>query len=67
MQQDRNSQNQMRRFEQFGIEVCQVNYDQVTQTYRVIEYRPYNEFTFDDMDLAAIEIYDCLSELQLTF
>lgn len=67
MERDQSGKTQTRRFEQFGIEVCRVTYDQESETFNVIEYRPYNQFSFDSIDLAAIEIFETLSDLQLTF
>ena len=67
MQSDQTDDVQVRRFEMFGVELCNVEYKHVTGLYTVEEYRPYQQFEFDKLDLAAIEIYDCLSELQETF
>lgn len=67
MKQDRSANQQIRRFEQFGIELCRISFDHETNIYHLIEYKPYHEFDFDDMDLAAIEIYECLVDMQLTF
>jgi len=67
MQTDVNELVQVRRFELFGIELCKVTYKHISGIYEVEEYRPYQKFEFDDSDLAAIEIYDCLVDLQTTF
>lgn len=67
MQQDVSTNKQVRRFEQFGIELCRVTLDHETGVYQLVEYRPYHEFEFDDLDLAAIEVYECLADMQLTF
>ncbi|KIS02719.1 YkuJ family protein [Paucilactobacillus wasatchensis] len=67
MQRDNTSQKQVRRFEQFGIELCRVTYDHTTQLFQLTEYRPFHEFEFDDLDLTAIEIHECLSDMQMTF
>lgn len=67
MQIDVTSQIQRRRFEKFGVEVCRVEYDHRTKLFKMIGYRPYYEAQFDNLDLAAIEIYDCLAHLEYVF
>lgn len=61
------SQYQSRRFDAFGIEAVQVDYDQLTQIWTVHEHREVRQFQFDDIDLVAIEIYDVLHDFKLIF
>ena len=58
---------QTRRFDAFGIEAVQVDYDQLTQIWTVHEHRAVRQFQFDDIDLVAIEIYDVLHDFKLIF
>lgn len=58
---------QTRRFDAFGIEAVQVDYDQLTQIWTVHEHREVRQFKFDDIDLAAIEVYDVLHDFKLIF
>lgn len=67
MQRDRTADRQKRMFEQFGIPVCEVTYNRAGDDFVFVRFRPQERFRFDDIDLAAIEIYDCLYDLQHTF
>ncbi|WEV55155.1 DUF1797 family protein [Leuconostocaceae bacterium ESL0723] len=58
---------QIRRFDVYGVEVLQVRYDQVNKLWTIMEHRQAHRFQFDDIDLVAIEIYDLLRDVQLTF
>ncbi|WP_270747404.1 YkuJ family protein [Leuconostoc lactis] len=58
---------QTRRFDAFGIEAVQVDYDQLTQIWTVHEHREVRQFQFDDIDLVAIEVYDVLHDFKLIF
>lgn len=58
---------QTRRFDAFGIETVQVDYDQLTQIWTVHEHREVRQFQFDDIDLVAIEVYDVLHDFKLIF
>ena len=60
-------QHQTRRFDAFGIEAIQVDYDQLTQIWTVHEHREVRQFQFDDIDLVAIEVYDVLHDFKLIF
>ena len=51
-----------RRFEKDGEERGLVTYDPVTKTYTLEEITSKQKFEFDDIDLAAIEIYDLLND-----
>ncbi|KRL05974.1 YkuJ family protein [Liquorilactobacillus oeni] len=56
------SEDQQRRFEVDGKERGTVTYDTETQTF-VLEELPGNQkFEFDNVDLAAIEIYELLND-----
>ena len=53
---------QSRRFEREGQERGFVTYDPATQTFELEELATYQKFDFDDIDLAAMEIYDFLKD-----
>lgn len=53
---------QSRRFEREGQERGFVTYDPATQTFELEELATHQKFDFDDIDLAAIEIYDLLND-----
>ena len=53
---------QVRRFEKNGSERGQVAYDPTTNTYALEEMQTHQKFEFDDIDLAAIEIFDLLDD-----
>jgi uncharacterized protein YkuJ len=67
MTQASDSVVQTRRFDAFGIEAVKVDYNQATQIWTLHERRQSRSFAFDDLDLVAIEIYDVLHDLKLTF
>ncbi|WP_261313218.1 YkuJ family protein [Limosilactobacillus panis] len=47
--------------------MCEVTYVQGSDEYVFVRFRPYERFRFDNIDLVAIEVYDCLYDLQHTF
>lgn len=51
-----------RRFEKDGEERGFVTFDPVTKTYTLEEISSKQKFEFDDIDLAAMEIYDLLND-----
>lgn len=53
---------QSRRFEREGQERGFVTYDPATQTFELEEIATHQKFDFDDIDLAAMEIYDLLND-----
>lgn len=53
---------QARRFEREGQERGFVTYDPATQTFELEELATHQKFDFDDIDLAAMEIYDLLND-----
>lgn len=53
---------QSRRFELEGQERGFVTYDPATQTFELEELATHQKFDFDDIDLAAMEIYDLLND-----
>ena len=53
---------QVRRFEKNGSERGQVAFDPTTNTYTLEEMQTHQKFEFDDIDLAAIEIFDLLDD-----
>ncbi|WP_295732067.1 DUF1797 family protein [uncultured Limosilactobacillus sp.] len=64
---DQSSPKQVREFQQYGVPVCKVIYDQLAGEFVVNRYDPENELVFDNLDLAAIEIYDCLYDFRHSF
>ncbi|MDR0898920.1 MAG: YkuJ family protein [Lactobacillaceae bacterium] len=62
------TQNQAsRRFDLFGVEIVKVDFDQKTKLYYVHDQTGSRTFVFDNIELAAIEIYQILNEMKLTF
>ncbi len=53
---------QSRRFEREGQERGFVTYDPATQTFELEELATHQKFDFDDIDLAAMEIYELLND-----
>lgn len=53
---------QSRRFEREGQERGFVTYDPAPQTFELEELATHQKFDFDDIDLAAMEIYDLLND-----
>ena len=53
---------QSHRFEREGQERGFVTYDPATQTFELEELATHQKFDFDDIDLAAMEIYDLLND-----
>ena len=53
---------QSRRFEREGQERGFVTYDPAKQTFELEELATHQKFDFDDIDLAAMEIYDLLND-----
>ena len=51
-----------RRFEKDGEERGFVTFDPATKTYTLEEIASKQKFEFDDIDLAAMEIYDLLND-----
>ena len=51
-----------RRFEKDGEERGFVTFDSATKTYTLEEIASKQKFEFDDIDLAAMEIYDLLND-----
>lgn len=67
MQAATDQRYQVRRFDAYGLEVLKVTYDQDEQVWLIEEHRMNKQYQFDDIDLVAIEIYDLLFDVQLTF
>ncbi|KRM94902.1 hypothetical protein FC19_GL000002 [Liquorilactobacillus aquaticus DSM 21051] len=53
---------QTRRFEKDGKEKGVVSFDPATQTFVLEELPDKQKFEFDNIDLAAIEVYDLLND-----
>lgn len=62
MQASEDGSVQSRRFEKDGVEKGEVTFDPNSETYSLEEIDTHQKFEFDDIDLAAIEIYDLLDD-----
>lgn len=58
---------QVREFAQYGVPVCKVTYFRDRGEFVVDRYNPDRDLVFDNIDLVAIEIYDCLYDFQHSF
>lgn len=67
MVRDQSGNVQSREFFQYGIPNCKVVYNQEINEFIVERYNPDQELMFDNMDLAAIEVYDCLYDFKHSF
>ncbi|EEU30595.1 hypothetical protein HMPREF0501_00973 [Limosilactobacillus coleohominis 101-4-CHN] len=67
MSMDQSGDRQVREFQQYGVPVCKVIYDQVNGEFIVDHYQQESQLVFDNIDLAAIEIYDCLYDFRHSF
>lgn len=67
MTNDYSSNRQKRIFEKFGIPLCDVTYVRASDEFVFVKYRPYERFRFDDIDLVASEVFNCLYDLENTF
>lgn len=67
MQNDYSRNRQKRTFEKFGIPLCDVTYIHDRQEFVFTRYRPQERFHFDNLDLVAIEVFNCLYDLENTF
>lgn len=47
--------------------LCDVTYIHSREEFIFVRYRPYERFRFDDIDLVAIEVFNCLYDLENTF
>ena len=64
---DHSNNRQKRILEQFGIPLCEVTYIRSSREFIFERYRPRERFRFDDIDLAAIEVFNCLYDFKHTF
>lgn len=64
---DGHGEVQHRTFEQNGIAVCDVSYDQLTGLFVIHRLVPDTTRAFDQIDLAAIEVYECLTDFRQQF
>ena len=62
MQENTDSEVQVRRFEKEGQERCLISYDPKAETYELEEVSDHSVYQFDDIDLIAIEIYELLQD-----
>lgn len=67
MKHDQRGRRQRRTFEQFGVPVCEVTYVSDTDEFVFVRFRPQERFRFVDIDLVAIEVFNCLYDLEHTF
>ncbi|MEY8442457.1 DUF1797 family protein [Lactobacillaceae bacterium 24-114] len=67
MRRDQTSNRQTRVFEEFGVPLCEVTYIRQSDEFVYVRYRPTERFRFDDVDLVAIEIFNCLYDFKQTF
>lgn len=58
---------QERRFNLFDLEIIKVTYDHEQEIFIVDNRNVENTFTFDDLEMAAVEIYVTLREVEMTF
>lgn len=67
MTMDNSNEKQVREFAQYGVPVCKVTYNRLSGEFTVDRYNPDRNLVFDNLDLAAIEIYDCLYDFRYSF
>ena len=67
MVDDRHPGVQSRMFNLYGISLCEVQYFPNSSRFRVEKFRPEQHFEFDKLDLAAIEVYQCLEDFRESF
>ena len=56
-----------REFTEYGVYVCEVIYRQLDNEFVLIRARKQERLVFDDLDLVAIEIFNCLYDFRETF
>lgn len=59
--------DQRREFTEYGVYVCEVIYRQLDNEFVLIRARKQERLVFDDLDLVAIEIFNCLYDFRETF
>ena len=62
MIKEQSDEVQSRRFEKDGRELGVISYDKETDTFILEELTDKQKFEFDNIDLAAMEIYDLLND-----
>lgn len=67
MVEDTRGEMQTREFMQFGVPVFRVTYQHLNQQWVLERYEPDRLLYFDDLDLVAIEIFDCLYDFRHSF
>lgn len=67
MQVDDRQVVQTRYFEQFGVAVCKVTFDHATGDWTVQDARTEPAFSYDNIDMVAVAVYDALSEFTAVF
>lgn len=67
MVNDESKEKQVRSFEIFGLLVNTVIYHHSTKLFTVIDSRSNQKYLFDDLDLVAVEVFDAINTLKVTF
>lgn len=67
MVNDKRQEEQVRQFEIFGLLVGTVIYNHSTGLFTVVDNKNNQEYIFDDLDLVAVEIFDAINRLKITF
>ncbi|EHN59187.1 YkuJ family protein [Oenococcus kitaharae] len=67
MVKDESKRIQVRNFDLYGLNLARVTFDHETRIFTLKEFRGNQLFEFDNIDLAAIDIYETLRDLKLTF
>ncbi|MCI1926338.1 MAG: YkuJ family protein [[Lactobacillus] timonensis] len=67
MVDDKHPGIQSRMFNLYGIPLCEVQYYPKNGRFIVEMFRPEQHFEFDKLDLAAIEVYQCLEDFRESF
>ncbi|MFT8325187.1 YkuJ family protein [Oenococcus sicerae] len=58
---------QVRNFDLYGLNLASVSFDHETGIFTIQAFRDNQVFKFDNIDLVAIDIYEILRDLKLTF
>ena len=63
----KDAHEQRREFTAYGVYVCEVIYRQSENEFIIVRNREQEQLVFDDLDLAAIEIFNCLYDFYESF
>ncbi|ANZ94611.1 MULTISPECIES: YkuJ family protein [Brochothrix] len=64
MKEDDSVEVQQRRFEREGKAICEVKYYQATESFEIVILEEDQKYQFDNIDLAAIDIFELLQDAQ---